>query len=74
MPGFDPAVHGTYGAYLREKNLQVRGQGFTWATRDQVSEGRREDGTRFKHTVDQLGHETREHADGRRDATINLRS
>lgn len=46
----------------------------TWNTADQVSDGRRDDGVRFQRRVDQLGHETREHADGRRDVTINLRS
>lgn len=25
MPGYDPETHGTYGAYLRGKNVQVHG-------------------------------------------------
>jgi hypothetical protein len=64
----------TFGEYMRSKAVQVRPAGWTWATRDQVATGRREDGVLFEHRVDQLGHETTEHADGRRDATINLRS
>lgn len=71
MSDYDPAKWPTYGAYLRAKNLQVR-PGWTWRTRDQVAEGRRSDGTRFQRRRDQLGHDTVEHADGRRDVTINL--
>lgn len=62
----------TFGQYMRSKGVQVRAVGWTWRTRDQVTTGRRVDGVAVKHTVDQLGHETTEHADGRRDVTINL--
>ena len=66
MP-FDPAVHGTFGKYMRggaplgqgrARTVEhIRG-GRTWQTRDLVREGRTADGTRFKETVDQLGHQT----------------
>ncbi|WP_431903621.1 hypothetical protein [Nonomuraea sp. bgisy101] len=69
---WDPASGETFGEYARRKNLQVRPVGWTWRTRDQVSTGRREDGVPFERRVDQLGNETREHSDGRRDAIINL--
>ena len=60
-------------AYWREKNVgHIRG-GRTWNTKDQVQDGRREDGVRTKATTDQLGHTVTEHADGRQDVTINLR-
>lgn len=71
MP-WDPERDGPFGAYVKAKNLQVRPAGWTWRTRDQVVEDRRADGVAVKHIVDQLGHETTEHADGRRDVTINL--
>jgi hypothetical protein len=73
MPQWDPESGVTFGEYVRSKRPQILSGGRTWATRDQVSEGRGSDGVAFKHVVDQLGHETREHADGRRDVTINLR-
>lgn len=49
-----------YAEKLRRKNVQVRPSGWTAATRDQVDEGRTEDGGRYKHTTDQLGHEVTE--------------
>lgn len=56
MSEFDPEVHGTYGAYLRSKSIQVRPGGWTWRTQDQVRTGRTDDGGLFKKTRDQLGH------------------
>jgi hypothetical protein len=73
MSGFDPAVHGTYGNYLRSKNLQVRPSGWTWVTRNQVVE----DSPARKTVRDQCGHDvterTDEHGGYHRDVTINLR-
>lgn len=71
MP-WDPASGIPFGEYMRAKGIQVRPSGWTWRTRDEVRQGRRPDGVAVKRTVDQLGHETTEHADGRRDVTINL--
>lgn len=77
MPEFDPSSGITYGQYLRNKGIQVMPGGRTWVTRDQVTEGRTDDGARFKRTRDQLGHDVTERtdADGRthRDVAINLR-
>ncbi|MCK2214295.1 hypothetical protein MF672_010900 [Actinomadura sp. ATCC 31491] len=64
MP-FDPDQHQTFGRYMRggaplgqgRTVEHIRG-GQTWQTRDMVYEGRTADGTRFKETVDQLGHQT----------------
>lgn len=50
----------TYAERLRAKGVQVRPSGWTSATRDQVDEGRTDDGGRYKHTTDQLGHEVTE--------------
>jgi len=58
---YDPEVHGTYGAYLRGKNLQVRPGGWTWATRDQVREYRGKDGRLVKDVTDQLGNRVVQH-------------
>lgn len=73
MSGFDPAIHGTYGNYLRGKNLQVRAGGWTWATCDQVVE----DSPTRKTVRDQAGHDVTERTDERgrqhRDVRINLR-
>ncbi|MEV6159423.1 hypothetical protein AB0L53_54735 [Nonomuraea sp. NPDC052129] len=80
----DPEVHGTFGAYMR--GGAPLGQGRTtdvitveptWATRDQVTEWRSEDGSRFKRVTDQAGHETTQETtlDGRekQHVRINLR-
>lgn len=80
----DPAVHGTFGSYMRGGEPLGEGRTAdvvtgepTWATRDQVVEGRREDGTRFKRVRDQNGHDITDRTgpDGRerRDVRINLR-
>jgi hypothetical protein len=62
----------SYAEQLRAKGIgHIRG-GRTWRTKDQVEEGRREDGVRTKATTDQLGHVVTEHADGRQDVEINL--
>jgi hypothetical protein len=49
----------------------------TWATKDQVREGRTEDGSRYKTTTDQLGNRVTERTDGRgrqrKDVNIILR-
>lgn len=58
---YNAARHGTYGAYLRGKNLQTRTQGWTHATRDQVREGRDKTGRRFKDVTDQLGNHVIQH-------------
>jgi hypothetical protein len=60
---YDPDVHGTYGEWLRSKNIQTRPQGWTSATRDQVVEGRDRSGRRFKRTTDQLGNDVIQHGD-----------
>ena len=76
MP-YDPEVDGPYADWLKGKGVQARPQGFSNATRDQVVEGRRDDGTRFKTVRDQLGHDVTDRTgpDGRerRDVRINLR-
>jgi len=69
----DPDSGLSYAEKLRRKGVQTRPSGWTWQTRDQVTVGRREDGVQFERRVDQLGNETTEHADGRRDVTINIR-
>lgn len=69
---YDPDKHGTYGAYLRSKNLQTRTQGWTHATRDQVHEGRDREGRRFKTTTDQLGNDVTEH--GRDQQSVHIKS
>lgn len=56
MSEYDPEIHGTYGEWLRSKGIQVRPQGWSYVTRDQVRTGRTDDGGRFKKTRDQLGH------------------
>jgi hypothetical protein len=65
-----------YAERLRRKGVQVRPSGWT-ATRDQVSEWRAEDGSRFKKVTDQAGHETTQETtpDGheKQHVRINLR-
>lgn len=83
MP-WDPDSGTNFGEYMR--GGAPLGQGrtadvvigeTTWATRDQVVEGRASDGTRYQVVRDQLGHDVTERTgpDGRqhRDVTINLR-
>jgi hypothetical protein len=68
-----PDEYGRYTPEDLERMASVGQMSRTWNTQDQVREGRRdEDGVAFKTTKDQLGHETTEHADGRRDVTIHL--
>lgn len=63
----------TYAEQMQAKAVgHIRG-GRTWNTKDQVKQGRRDDGVRIKATTDQLGHTVTEHADGRQDVAINLR-
>jgi hypothetical protein len=74
----------TFGQYMRGGRPLRKGRtvehirgGRTWATRDQVEEGIRPDGTRYKTVTDQLGHQVTDRTgpDGRerRDVRINLR-
>ncbi|MEV7013266.1 hypothetical protein [Streptosporangium sp. NPDC051022] len=72
MPEYDPSQWPSYGAYLRDKHIQTRPEGWTYATHDQRTQGQRDDGVRWQRTRDQLGHDTTEHFDGRRDVRINL--
>lgn len=70
---YDEAKHGSYGAYLRAKGLQVRPAGWSWNTRDQVLED-----TPTRRTVrDQAGNDVTERTDENggyhRDVNINLR-
>lgn len=69
---YDPDVHGSYGAWLRSKNIQARPFGWSCATRDQVSEGRDAQGRRFKTTTDQLGNDTIQH--GRDQQSVRIKS
>lgn len=69
MP-WDPK-DGTFGAYVRDKNLQVRPSGWTWRTRDQPLE----DTPTRRSVRDQLGHVVTERTDAsgtHRDVEINL--
>lgn len=68
---YDPEVHGTYGAYLRAKNIQTRPQGWSHATHDVVREGRDRTGRLFKHTTDQLGNEVVQHGADQQSVKIN---
>lgn len=65
----------SYAEKLRRKG--VRALGRTWRTQDQVREGVRKDGTRFKTVRDQNGNDVTDRTgpDGRerRDVRINLR-
>lgn len=38
---YDPTVHGTYGAYLRSKGIQVKGSRYTPVRREYRDEGGR---------------------------------
>ncbi|MFC6080911.1 hypothetical protein [Sphaerisporangium aureirubrum] len=74
MPNLDPDEPGiTFGEKCRRKNLQIRPEGWTWATRDQHTYGERGDGVKVKRTRDQCGNDVTEHADDRVDVMINLR-
>lgn len=72
MSEYDPARDGPYGAWLRAKGIQIIPRGRTHATKDQVREGRTEDGVRWKRVRDQLGHEVTQYATGRQDVRINF--
>lgn len=74
----------TFGEYMRGgapvgegRTADVLVGEQTWATKDQVAEGRTDDGGRYKQVTDQLGHRVTERTDAqgrqRRDVTINLR-
>src|SRR5690606_17456725 len=74
---WDPDSGQTFGEYVRSKGVQVRPGGWTWTTRDQVTEGRNPAGERFKTVTDQLGNEVTERTDAkgrqRKDVNIILR-
>ncbi|GGK61174.1 hypothetical protein Sme01_02800 [Sphaerisporangium melleum] len=74
MSSYDPDRDGPYGDWLKAKG--VRQMNRTHATQDQVTEGRTENGGRYKAVRDQLGHVVtqRTEPDGRerQDVTINL--
>jgi hypothetical protein len=82
MP-WDPESSQTFGEFMRDgeplggRTADVVTGDRTWATRDQVTEGRRDDGSRFKTTRDQLGHdvtvETTARGRERKHVRINLR-
>ncbi|MBG0828562.1 hypothetical protein HS041_12360 [Planomonospora sp. ID67723] len=83
MP-WDPNSGQTFGEWLRGgaplgqgRTADVITTEPTWLTRDQVHEGRREDGTRVQHVTDQLGHnivrETTSDGRERQHVRINLR-
>ncbi|MFB4280855.1 hypothetical protein ACBJ59_36585 [Nonomuraea sp. MTCD27] len=67
----------SYAEKLRRKGVQVRTAGWTWATRDQVTEWTGDDGGRFKKVTDQAGHEiTQETTPGgheKQHVRVNLR-
>lgn len=72
MP-WTPETGQTFGEYMRDKAIQVRPSGWTWATRDQVVE----DSPTRKTVRDQAGHDVTERTDGQgrehKDVNINLR-
>lgn len=83
MP-WSPESGQTFGEYARGgaplgegRTTDVVTGEHTWRTRDQVQEGRTEDGGRFKQVTDQLGHQVTERTDTkgrqRRDVNINFR-
>lgn len=83
MP-YNPEEHGTFGSYMRGGEPVGEGRTTdvvvgerTCATRDQVVEGRTEDGGRYKRVRDQLGNDVTERTDARgrqrKDVNINLR-
>lgn len=66
MP-WDPSSGQSFGAYMRDgaplgqgRTVDVITDEPTWVTRDQVVEGRTEEGSRFKQVTDQLGHQVTE--------------
>ena len=62
MPeSYDPAVHGPYGEWLKNKGVHTRAGGWTHATRDQIREYVGKDGRRVKDTTDQLGNRVVQH-------------
>ncbi|MFC4006616.1 hypothetical protein ACFOY2_05250 [Nonomuraea purpurea] len=64
---YDPDRHGSYGAWLRSKNLQTRAGGWTNATHDQVLTDTKHE----KRVLDQLGNEVRQYGRDQQDVTIN---
>ena len=81
---WDPKSGQTFGEYARGgaplgegRTADVVTGERTWVTRDQVAEGRTEDGERFKQVTDQNGHQVTERSDARgrqrKDVKIILR-
>ena len=81
MP-WDPSSGQTFGEWMRgggelgQQTADVVVGERTWATQDQVVEGRTEEGGRFKAVRDQAGHhvieETRPSGEQRQHVQINL--
>ena len=83
MP-WEPESGQTFGEYARGGAPLGKGRTAdvvvgerTWVTCDQVTEGRTEEGGRFKRVRDQLGNDVTERTDARgrqhKDVNINLR-
>lgn len=83
MP-WKPDTGQTFGDYMRGGEPLGEGRTAdvvtgerTWATKDQVREGRTGDGERFQRVTDQLGHQVTRRTDTRgrerQDVRINLR-
>lgn len=66
---YDPDVHGSYGEWLRSKNIQTRPSGWSNATRDQVLV----DTPSEKRVLDQLGNEVRQYGSDQQDVTVRPR-
>jgi len=72
MPEYDPSRWPSYGAYLRDKNIQTRPGGWSTATHDRRREYRSEkDGRRVKVITDTLGNDTIQH--GKDQQSVHLR-
>ncbi|WP_148433250.1 hypothetical protein [Nonomuraea sp. PA05] len=71
---YNPAVHGSYASWLRNKGVQTRASGWTNATHDQVTEGRDRFGQRFKRTTDQLGHDVIQHGNDQQSVIARIQT
>ncbi|MFI7691793.1 hypothetical protein ACIBQ6_22180 [Nonomuraea sp. NPDC049655] len=76
MPETTPDDDLSYAERMRRKGVQTRTAGWSHATRDEVAEGRTEEGGRFKAVRDTAGHivteETTPSGRQRKHVTINL--
>ncbi len=59
MPGYDPEHDGSYGEWLRSKNVGFNPHGRT-RSEQVIDEGHLQSGERFKVTQDELGNRVRE--------------